>query len=68
MQWSETSNLSSNQVFFDMIRNKGLGLKLRPPLSKLALHMAGCVFVDDIDIIQSGLSTDDYWDVAEILH
>ena len=56
-----------SSVFFDMIRDKGLGLKLRAPLSKLALHMAGCGFVDDTDIIQSGLSTDDYWDVAERL-
>ena len=51
-------------VFFDLLRDKGYGFKLKAPLSKLALHIAGCGFVDDTDIMQIGLDEDDYFTVA----
>ena len=54
-------------MFFDIIRDKGLGLKMKAPLSKLVLHMAGCGFVNDTAIMQSGLAIDDYWDVSRRL-
>ena len=54
-------------VFFDLLREKGYGFEMQAPLSKLALHMAGCGFVDDTDIIQTGLDGDDYWSVANKL-
>ena len=54
-------------VFFDLLRDKGYGFKLKAPLSKLALHMAGCGFVDDTDIMQIGLKDDDYYIVAQKL-
>ena len=49
---------------FDLLRDKGYGFKMRAPLSKLALHLAECGFVDDTDILQIGLDTDDYFTVA----
>ena len=51
-------------VFVYLLRDKGYGFKMQAPLSKLALHIAGCGFVDDTDIIQTGLEGDDYWTVA----
>ena len=39
-------------VFFDLLRDKGYGFQMKAPLSKLALHLAGCGFVDDTDIFQ----------------
>ena len=54
-------------VFFDLLRDKGYGFKMRAPLSQLALHMAGCGFVDDTDIMQIGLEDDDYYVVAQKL-
>ena len=59
-------------VFFDLLRDKGYGFKMKAPLSKLALHLAGCGFVDDTDLLQIGLVEDDYFEVAaklqEALH
>ena len=54
-------------VFFDLLRDKGYGFKLKAPLSKLALYMAGCGFVDDTDIMQIGLKDDDYHIVPQKL-
>ena len=54
-------------VFFDLLRDKGYGFKMRAPLSQLALHLAGCGFVDDTDLLQIGLASDDYYEVAEKL-
>ena len=54
-------------VFFDLLREKGYGFEMQAPLSKLAIHIAGCGFVDDTDIIQIGLEGDDYWTVADKL-
>ena len=51
-------------VFFDLLREKGYGFKMKSPLSKLALHLAGCGFVDDTDLFQIGLEADDYVSVA----
>ena len=51
-------------VFFDLLRDKGYGFKMKAPLSKLALHLAGCGFVDDTDLFQIGLAEDDYYEVA----
>ena len=42
-------------------------MKLRDPLPKLALYVAGCVFVDNTDIMQSGLENDSYWDISKRL-
>ena len=54
-------------VFFDLLRDKGYGFKMKAPLSKLALHLAGCGFVDDTDLMQIGLVDDDYVQVASKL-
>ena len=51
-------------VFFDLLRDKGYGFKMKAPLSKLAIHLAGCGFVDDTDLFQIGLTSDDYIAVA----
>ena len=40
-----------SSVLFDIIRDKGLGLKLRAPLSKLAVYMAGRGFDNDTEIL-----------------
>ena len=40
-----------SSVLFDYIRDKGYGMHLRSPLSKLALNLAGLSFVDDTDSI-----------------
>jgi len=47
-------------VFFDLLRDKGYGFEMKVLLSKLAIHLAGCGFVDDTDIFQIGLTSDDY--------
>ena len=56
-----------SSVFFDLLRDKGYGFKMKAPLSKLALHLAGCGFVDDTDILQIGLANDDYITVTQKL-
>ena len=48
-------------VFFDILRDKDYGFKIEDPLPTLVLHVEGCGFVDDSDIIQLGLNDDDYW-------
>lgn len=50
--------------FFDLLRYKGCSFKMKAPLSKLALPIAGCEFLDDTDIMQIGLDDDDYYTVA----
>ena len=40
---------------------------MEAPLSKLSLHLAGCGFVDDTDILQIGLEDDDYITVTQKL-
>jgi len=40
---------------------------MKAPLSKLAIHLAGCGFVDDTDIFQIGFTSDDYIEVARKL-
>ena len=38
-----------SSVFFDLLRDKDYGFQMKATLSKLALHLAGCGFVDDTD-------------------
>ena len=56
-----------SSVFFDLLRDKGYGFNLRAPLSKLAINLAGCGFVDDTDLLQIGLEEDDYISVTQKL-
>ena len=56
-----------SSVFFDLLRDKGYGFQMKAPLSKLALHLAGCGFVDDTDLLQIGLEDDDYTTVTQKL-
>ena len=51
-------------VFFDVLRKHGYGALLQAPFSRRKLDIAGFGFVDDTDLVQTGLSTDDYWDIA----
>lgn len=56
------------QVFIIYYGIREYELKMKTPLSTLALNMAGCGFVDNTDIIQLGLDDDnDYWTVARKL-
>ena len=69
-EWSYKENLEDAQVSIANLNGdgeKGYGFAMQAPLSKLALHMAGCGFVDDTEIIQTGLDGDDYWSVADKL-
>ena len=47
-----------------MIHAKVYELKFLAPLSKLTLHIARMGFIDDTDMIQTGLQLDDYLGVA----
>ena len=47
-------------VFFDLLRDKGYGFRIKSPLSEKPLHLAGCGFVDDTDLLQTDLIGDDY--------
>ena len=51
-------------VFFDVLRSNGYGALLTAPFSRRELKIAGFGFVDDTDLIQTGLSLEDYWEVA----
>ena len=51
-------------VFFDVLRDNGFGALFTAPFSYDKIEIAGFGFVDDTDLIQTGLSCDDYWDVA----
>ena len=44
-----------NTVVFDLLGNNGCGFKMRAPLSKSALHIVDCGFMNDTDIVQIGL-------------
>ena len=54
-------------VFFDLLRSKGYGFKLQSPLSHIDIHLAGCGFVDDTDLLQIGSTEEDYTAVAQSL-
>ena len=51
-------------VFFDTLRKNGFGAILKAPFSKVEVNLTGYGFVDDTDLLQTGLSTDEYWDSA----
>ena len=50
--------------FFDVLRKNGFGAILMTPFSKNELHIAGFGFVDDTNILQTGLESDDYWETS----
>ena len=54
-------------VFFNALRKKGYGALLTAPFSKVNVNIAGFGFVDDTDIIQTGLPKDEYCDIANKL-
>ena len=54
-------------VFFDLLRDKGYGFKTTTPLSKQHLHLAGCGFVDDTDLLQTGEKGENYRTVVKKL-
>ena len=56
-----------SSVIFDYIGDKGYGAKITAPLSKLAFQLAGCGFVDDTDLMQTGNIGDDYVTVSSKL-
>ena len=51
-------------IFFDTLRKNGFGALLLAPFSKVNVNLAGFGFVDDTDLLQTGLDTDEYWDIA----
>lgn len=52
-------------MLFDLLHDKGYRFKMKAALSKLALCIVGCGFVEDTDIMQIGLEDIDYWIVVE---
>ena len=40
-----------SSVFFDLLRDKGYGFKMKVPFSQLSFHLSRCGFVDDTDIM-----------------
>jgi len=54
-------------IFFNTLRNNGYGALLSAPFSKVNVNLAGFGFVDDTDLLQTGLEQDDYWDIARKL-
>ena len=54
-------------MFFDLLRDKGYGFKTITPLSKQHLHLAGCGFVDDTDLLQTGEKGENYRTVVKKL-
>ena len=53
-----------SSIFFDTLRKKGFGAILEAPFSKVDVTLAGFGFVDDTDLMQTGLIKDDYWDIV----
>ena len=56
-----------SSIFFDVLKKNGYGAVLTTPFSKEILKIEGIGFVDDTDILQTGLAYDDYMDIAEKL-
>ena len=54
-------------VFFDTLRDNGFGAILTAPFSKTNVKLTGYGFVDDTDLLQTGLDNDEYWDIANKL-
>ena len=46
---------------FDMLRAEGYGLRIRTPLTRWLLFLAGLAFVDDTDTVQNGKRPTDTW-------
>ena len=51
-------------VLFDVLRKNGYCELLQAPFSRRKLNIVGFGFVDDTDLVQNGLSCDEYWDIA----
>ena len=51
-------------TFSDTLRENGYGAILSAPLSKVEINLSGYGFVDNTDLIQTGLDTDDYLDIC----
>ena len=51
-------------VFFDILRSNSVGNFLTGPFSRHDVRIAGFGFVDDTDLMQTGSSLEDYWDVS----
>ena len=47
-------------IFFNTLRKNGFGALLSAPFSKIDINLAGFGSVDDTDLLQTGLDTDDY--------
>ena len=54
-------------VLFGVLRKHGYGSLLQAPFSCRKLDIEGFGFVDDTDLVKTGLSTDEYWDIASTL-
>lgn len=54
----------SAQYFFDIMRKHGYDSLLKVPFSRQKLDIVGFGFVDNTDLVQTGLSCDEYWDIA----
>ena len=56
-----------SSIFFDVLKSHGFGAILTAPFSKDILSIEGFGFVDDTDILQTGLNHDEYIDIMEKL-
>ena len=54
-------------LFFDVLKKHGFGAVLTTPFSKDILKIEGFGFVDDTDILQTGLNWEDYIDITDKL-
>ena len=51
-------------IFFDTLRENGFGAILTAPFSKVEINLSGYGFLDDTDLIETGLDADDYLDIC----
>ena len=53
-----------SSIFFDVLKSQGFGAILTAPFSKEILELEGFGFVDDTDILQTGLNFEDYREIT----
>ena len=51
-------------VFFDIIRKNGYGALLTASFTCCKLDISGFRFINNTDLIQTGLSCNEYWNIA----
>ena len=56
-----------SSIFFDVLKSHGFGAILTAPFSKDINKIEGFGFVDDTDILQTGLNYEDYMDISDKL-